>query len=63
MNNHRTGITEALDDLGIKVNSHLMLNKALKTLDYFSCVPVHDLEILDPVSPNCANIKVPMKRV
>ena len=60
---HETGIIEASDDLGIKVKSHLMLNKALKILDYFSCVPVYDLGYLGQVSPNCPNIQVPMKQV
>ena len=34
-----------------RVRSHLMWNKELKTLDYFSCVPAHDLGYLGPISP------------
>ena len=38
-----TGITQPTEALGTRVRSHLMWNKKLKTLDYFSCVPACDL--------------------
>ena len=57
------GITEPLDDFDIRVRPHLMLNEELKSLDSFMCVLVHDLEYLDPVSPNCPNTRVPEKQV
>ena len=34
-----TGITQPTEALDTKVKSHLMWNKKLKPLDYFSCVP------------------------
>ena len=40
-----------------------MWNVELKTLDYFSCVSVHDLGYSDPVSPNCPNTQVPVKQL
>ena len=40
-----------------------MWNVELKTLDYPSCVPVHDLGYLGQVSPNCPNTWVPVKQV
>ena len=55
--------TELSDDLRIRVRPHLMLNKEPKSLDYFSCVPVHDLGYLGPVSPKCPNTRVPGKHV
>ena len=58
-----TGITEPSDYLGIRVRHHLMLNEELKSLDYFSCDPVHDFGYLGPVSPNCPNYRVPGKQV
>ena len=40
-----TGITQPTEALDPRVRSHLMWNKKLKTLDYFSCVPARDLGI------------------
>ena len=39
-----------------------MWNVEQKTLDYFPCVPGHDLGYLGPVSPNCPNNRVPVKQ-
>ena len=58
-----TGITRSTEALDTRVRSHLMWNKKLKTLDYFSCVPARDLGYLGPVSPNCPNTWVPVKQV
>ena len=55
-NTHKTDTTKPSDDLGIRVRRHLMLNEELKSSDYFSCVSVHDLGYLGPVSPYCPNI-------
>ena len=58
-----TGIAPLTDDLDTRVRSHLMWNKELKTLDYFSCVPGHDLGYLGPISSNGPNTLVPVKQV
>ena len=40
--------TEGLDT---RVRPHLMRNVKLKTLNYFSCVPAHDLGVFGPSFP------------
>ena len=52
-----TGIAQPTEGNGTTVRSHLMWNKELNTLNYFSGVPVHDLGYLGPVSPKCPNTK------
>ena len=49
----KTGIAWPTEGPDTRVRSHLMWNKELKTLDYFSCVPAHNLRYSGPVSPNC----------
>ena len=58
-----TGIARPTEGNDTRVRSHLMWNKELKTLDYFSCVPAHDLGYSAPVSPNCWNTWVTVKQV
>ena len=58
-----TGITQSTEALDTRVRSHLKINKKLKTLDYFSCVPARDLGHLGPVFPNFPNTRVPVKQV
>ena len=55
----KTGITQLSDDLDRKVRPHLMWNLELKTMDYFLCVPAHDLGYLSPVSPNSPDAQIP----
>ena len=43
LNTCKTSITRYTEDLYTGVRSHLVSNKKLKTLDYFSCVSPHDL--------------------
>ena len=57
-----TGIAQPTESPETRVKSHLMWNKELKTLDYFSCVPAHDLGYSDPVSWICTNTWVPVKQ-
>ena len=45
-----------------RVWPHLMWHVELKTLDFFMCVPAHDLGHLSLVSPNCPNVKIPKNR-
>ena len=45
-----TGINLTTENLDTRVESHLMRNKKLETLDYFLCVPAPDLGYLSPVS-------------
>ena len=40
-----------------------MGNDELKTLDYFSCLPNHELQYLGPISPNCTNAPNTLKQV
>ena len=61
MSTYKAVIAEPSDHLGIRLTPPLMLNEELKTLDYFSCVPAHELGYLGPVSPNYPNTWVPMK--
>ena len=56
-----TGTTQPTEALETRVMSHLMRNKELKTLDYFTCVPARDLGYSGPVSPNCPNTRLPVK--
>ena len=58
-----TGIAQLAEGNGATVRSHLMWNKELKTSDYFSSIPAHDLGYLGPVSPSCPNTHVPVKQV
>ena len=58
-----TSTTWPTESNDTRVRSHLILHKELKTLDYFSGVPAHDLGYFDPVSPNCPNTWVPVKLV
>ena len=58
-----TGIARPIEGSDTGVRSHLMRNKELKTLDYFSCVPAHDVGYSDPISPNCPNTQIPVKQV
>ena len=51
-NTCETSITQALEGLDTRGKANLMWNLKLKTLDYFSCVPVHNLGYLGSVSPN-----------
>ena len=60
---HETGIARPKEGPDTRVRSHLMWNKELKTLNYFSCVPAHDLMYFGPVSPNCPNTQVTVKQV
>ena len=55
----KTGITQSLDDLGRRVRHHLMWNVELKTMNYFRCVPPHDLGYLGPVSPTLRDVQIP----
>ena len=48
------------DSLETLVRPHSMWNVKLKTLDYFSCFPVHGLEYLDPASLNRPNTQIPV---
>ena len=50
-----TGTVLPTEGPDTRLRSHLMWDKELKTLDYFSCVPAHDLGHLGPVSPHCPN--------
>ena len=43
-NTCETGITLLLDGLDTRVR-HYLINVELKTLNYFMCVPAHDLEV------------------
>ena len=60
---YKTAITKPSDNLSIIVRPHLVLNEELKILDYFSCVPAHDLGYSGPVSSNCPNTRVPVEQV
>ena len=63
-NTSKTGITNPHSDYpGKRVRCYLMFNEDLKSLDYFSCDPVHDLGYSNPVSLNCAYTRVPGKQV
>ena len=53
-----TGIARPAEGPDTRVRSHLMWNKELKTLDYFSCVPAHDLGYSGPFPPSCPNTKL-----
>ena len=50
-----TGTVLPTEGPDTRLRSHMMWNKELKTLDYFSCVPAHDLGYLGAVSPHCPN--------
>ena len=50
----KAGITHPTGSLDTRVRCRLMLNKDLRTLDYFSCVPAFDLSYSGLVSRNCA---------
>ena len=53
---HETGITKPSDSFDTSIRPRLMWNVKLEILDYFPCVPAHDLGYLGPVSPNCPNV-------
>ena len=57
------GIGQPTEGCDTRARSHLMWIKEMKILDYFPCVPAHDLGYSGPVSQNCTNIWVPVKRV
>ena len=46
-----TGIIRPTEDLGTSITSHLMLNKELKTLNFFLCEFVLDLGVFGPFFP------------
>ena len=46
-----TGITRPTVGPATRTRSHLMWNKQLKTLDYFSCVPAHDYGVFGTSFP------------
>ena len=58
-NTQKTGITQFLDDLGRRVRPHLLRNVKLKIIDYFRCVPPHDLGYLGPVPQIFLMLKYP----
>ena len=62
-NTSESSIALLSQGLGTRLRPHLMWNMELKTLDYFSCNPAHDLRYSGTVFLNCPNIRVPVKQV
>ena len=51
-------VTQSLVDLCRRVRPDLMWKVELKTMDYFRCVPQHDLGYLGSVSPNLPDAQI-----
>ena len=62
-NTCETSIAQPTEGSDTRVKPPLPWEKELKTLDYFSCVPVNDLGYSSPVSPSCPDTWVPEKQV
>ena len=62
-NVYKTGITQTSDELNIRISPQLMGYVELKTMDYFSCIPEHDLGYSGQVFLNCLNTQIPKKQV
>ena len=61
-NVYKTGITQTSDELNTRISPQLMGYVELKTMDYFSCIPEHDLGYSGQVFLNCLNTQIPVKQ-